>query len=243
MTIAQRLRNLYDNMVIADSVTNEFVEALPDCYNAVKAKGGTIPAELTAANLPDAIESIPSRGKIYPVNMPNFYSSPANTQEELGENMIDLQGRNLGMYGNQSIFRNCTKVKKIDLSGINGTLGGYLRTWFYGDALLEEVYLNGSCAVDNTGTIDFNIAFYGVRNLRVFRVGNWFTHVANFHWNDNDTAVAMTRETIVDFLNDLGQQDSVNFPAENTITLGAAKLALLSDTDKAIATSKGWTLA
>jgi hypothetical protein len=49
-------------MVIANSVTNEFVEALPDCYEAVEEKGGTIPAEQTAANLPDAIESIPTGG-------------------------------------------------------------------------------------------------------------------------------------------------------------------------------------
>lgn len=61
-TIADRLRNLYDSMVIANSVTNEFVEALPDCYDAVEAKGGTLPAQQTAANLPDAIESIPSGG-------------------------------------------------------------------------------------------------------------------------------------------------------------------------------------
>lgn len=59
-TIADRLKNLYDNLVLANSVTNEFVEALPDCYEAVEEKGGTVPAQQTAANLSAAIESIPS---------------------------------------------------------------------------------------------------------------------------------------------------------------------------------------
>ena len=61
-TIADRLKNLYDKMVIANSVTNEFTQALPDCYDAVEAKGGTLPAQETAANLPSAIASIPSGG-------------------------------------------------------------------------------------------------------------------------------------------------------------------------------------
>lgn len=59
-TIAQRLLNLYNNMVIANSVTNEFTQALPDCYDAVEEKGGTLPAQQTAANLPAAISSIPA---------------------------------------------------------------------------------------------------------------------------------------------------------------------------------------
>jgi len=59
VTIAQKLKNLYDRLVVSLGIANQFVEALPDCYDAVEEKGGTLPAQQTATNLPTAIASIP----------------------------------------------------------------------------------------------------------------------------------------------------------------------------------------
>lgn len=62
MTIAQRIKELYDNLVVALNTANEFITSLPNCYDAVEAKGGTIPAQPTADNLPQAILDIPATG-------------------------------------------------------------------------------------------------------------------------------------------------------------------------------------
>lgn len=65
MAIDNKLKAVYDKVALAIGTTNEFVTALPDCYDAVEAKGGTLPAQHTAANLPAAISSIPQGGADY----------------------------------------------------------------------------------------------------------------------------------------------------------------------------------
>ena len=52
------------------------------------------------------------------------------------------------------------------------------------------------------------------------------------------TAIFMTRDEIVNVLNNLGRVTS-----STTLTLGSTNLAKLTAEDKAIATGKGWTLA
>lgn len=59
MSISDLLKSLYDNLVLAVTTCNEFTSALPDCYDAVDAKGGTLPSEQTADNLASAIATIP----------------------------------------------------------------------------------------------------------------------------------------------------------------------------------------
>ena len=52
------------------------------------------------------------------------------------------------------------------------------------------------------------------------------------------SATKLEHDALVVVLNNLGTVTSTQ-----TLTLGATKLALLSDEEKAIATNKGWTLA
>lgn len=82
-TIADKLKALYNNMVVANNTTNEFTQALPQCYDAVEAKGGTIPAQETAANLPTAIASIPS-GTPKLVRGTKFFCNSVNYAQSYG---------------------------------------------------------------------------------------------------------------------------------------------------------------
>ena len=55
----------------------------------------------------------------------------------------------------------------------------------------------------------------------------------------NITSTALGHDALVAFLNQAGTA----YNSSQKITMGSAKLALLSEEEKAIATNKGWTLA
>lgn len=225
------------------STIRQAIEALKgriaDAYTAISAKGGTLPAQQTAANLPDAIASIPEGGggaktKISISSVTNLYSY--NTDVELHEEFLDLKGTTFGTWSSESMFRNCTNVKKIDLSTMNCTIGRYSRLMFYYCPALEELYMNGNFAIASSdAAVNCGLWFYGDTNLKTLRVGSWFTRVQDF----DISPTAMDRDSIVQFLNDIGTA----YDNTQTITMGSTKLALLSNEDIAIATSKGWTLA
>ena len=63
--------------------------------------------------------------------------------------------------------------------------------------------------------------------------------VYGFRYSINITYTALGHDAIVAFLNQAGTA----YNSSQKITMGADKLALLSDEEKAIATNKGWTLA
>lgn len=230
-TIADRLLNLYNKMVIANSVTNEFTQALPDCYEAVEAKGGTIPAEPTAANLPDAIESIPSGGGVVIGSVTVGLFRYITTYENIGAEFITF----ISSFSFDSLAYGSTSIKKIDLHNaiINGVISWWMRFMFYNCQSLEEVDLRFASIPMPTSAYNGSW-LYNTNNLKIIRVGSWAIYGI-----DITAAGAMNRESIVQFLTDLPT------PADSSqvITMGAAKLALLSSDDIAIATDKGWTLA
>ena len=75
----------------------------------------------------------------------------------------------------------------------------------------------------------------------IFRNCTSLTSIGMYGFNRSIdiTDTALEHDAIVAFLNQAGTA----YNNSQTITMGSAKLALLSDEEKAIATSKGWTLA
>ena len=87
-------------------------------------------------------------------------------------------------------------------------------------------------ALDASKATDLNYMFNGCNKL--ISIG-----VHGFRYSVNITYTALKHDAIVAFLNQAGTA----YNSSQKITMGAAKLALLSDEEKAIATNKGWTLA
>ena len=63
--------------------------------------------------------------------------------------------------------------------------------------------------------------------------------IYGFRYSIDISYTALTHDALVAFLNQAGTA----YDSSQTITMGSAKLALLSDEEKAIATNKGWQLA
>lgn len=79
---------------------------------------------------------------------------------------------------------------------------------------------------------DFSHAFDSCINLT--SIG-----IYGFRFSINISETALEHDALVAFLNQAGTA----YDSYQKIVMGAAKLALLSDEEKAIATNKGWTLA
>lgn len=77
----------------------------------------------------------------------------------------------------------------------------------------------------------------------VFRSCSKLTSIGmyGFRYDISISDTALEHDAIVALLNQAGTAN--NKYAQQRITIGSAKLALLSDEEKAIATNKGWTLA
>lgn len=153
-TIADRLLNLYNKMVIANSVTNEFVTALPDCYDAVEAKGGTLPAQQTAANLPQAIESIP---EALPLGFTPSASSPELTSVLSvmvdARTIVEIDDPTITYIYKEDVFRNCSNLVKVSLPNLT-SLQGY--STFCGCTNLEELNLPNLETMANLPTASWN---------------------------------------------------------------------------------------
>ena len=87
-------------------------------------------------------------------------------------------------------------------------------------------------ALDASKATDLNYMFNGCNKL--ISIG-----VHGFRYSVNITYTALEHDALVAFLNQAGTA----YDSSQKITMGSAKLALLSDEEKAIATNKGWTLA
>ena len=87
-------------------------------------------------------------------------------------------------------------------------------------------------ALDASKATDFNYMFNACN--KVNSIG-----VYGFRYSVNITYTALGHDALVAFLNQAGTA----YNSSQKITMGSAKLALLSDEEKAIATNKGWQLA
>ena len=86
--------------------------------------------------------------------------------------------------------------------------------------------------LDASKCISFSNIFLGCRKLA--SIGMY-----GFRYSIDISKTALGHDAIVAFLNQAGTA----YNSSQKITMGADKLALLSDEEKAIATNKGWTLA
>ena len=87
-------------------------------------------------------------------------------------------------------------------------------------------------ALDTSKGTDFNNMFYSCNKLT--SIG-----IYGFTRSIDITTTALNHDALVAFLNQAGTA----YNSSQKITMGSAKLVLLSDEEKAIATNKGWTLA
>ena len=130
----------------------------------------------------------------------------------------------------QSVFQGCTSLNTVVLP--NGfTSFGYLV--FYNCTSLETIHLPASVvSVPNTSS---NNTFRGCSNLKNVTLGDGFLADINLS--------ASTRFTANDIMNMFNNLGDVPSGENRTFTLGAVNLAKLSDAQKLVATSRGWTLA
>ena len=87
-------------------------------------------------------------------------------------------------------------------------------------------------ALDASNVTNFEYMFNACGNL--ISIG-----VYGFRYSVDITYTALGHDALVAFLNQAGTA----YDSSQKITMGSAKLALLSDEEKAIATNKGWQLA
>lgn len=149
----------------------------------------------------------------------------------------------------ESMFENCydlTTIQQLDTSNVTN-----FSRMFYQCSNLTTIpqldisnvtsmfYMFGYCKrlitipkLDVSKCTNFNYMFGGCTSLT--SIGMY-----GFTRSINITDTALGHDAIVAFLNQAGNA----YNSSQKITLGSAKLALLSDEEKAIATNKGWTLA
>ena len=126
------------------------------------------------------------------------------------------------MYGMFNGCNNLTTIPTLDTSKVTN-----METMFYNCSKLTVIpALNASAA---TKTFDI---FYKCTSLT--SIGLY-----GFTRSISISSTALGHDALVAFLNQAGTA----YDSSQKITMGSAKLALLSDEEKAIATNKGWQLA
>lgn len=124
-----------------------------------------------------------------------------------------------------NMFYNCynlTSIPKLDTSKVIAIAG-----MFYNCRNLTSIP-----ELDTSKTTDLTNIFYGCSKLTHIGIYG-FTHYVDI------SPTSLEHDALVAFLNQAGTA----YNSSQKIKMGSAKLALLSDEEKAIATNKGWTLA
>ena len=137
----------------------------------------------------------------------------------------------------QQTFRDCKKLKKVELEG-RTTLGNFagvspttipLYYTFHTCSSLESV-----TGLDITNFTSVSSPFYKCTNLKVLD----FTGTENVQINLDLSTTGLDAEGLMNMLETLP-----DISTSRTITIGSEKMALLSEADIALFTSKGYTLA
>ena len=171
------------------------------------------------------------------------------------------------------MFRNCTKltsVPQLDTSNVvnmtdmfngcsNLTTIPQLNTYkstrmtamFFGCSNLTTIPQLDTSNVDSMGSMFSGCtSLISIPDLNASRSTNFFNifkdcteltsiGMNGFIYSIDISSTALGHDALVAFLNQAGTA----YNSSQKITMGAAKLALLSDEEKAIATNKGWKLA
>lgn len=124
-----------------------------------------------------------------------------------------------------SMFMNCTSLTSIPDFDTSNIVSMY-RTFYNCESLTSIPNLNAS------KVNGFDQTFYNCTSLT--SIG-----IYGFTRSIDISRTALEHDALVAFLNQAGTA----YNSSQRISMGSAKLALLSDDEKAIATNKGWTLA
>lgn len=117
---------------------------------------------------------------------------------------------------------NLTTIPQLDISNVTNM--------FYMFGYCKRIITIPKLDVSNVKSLDY--IFYGCSKLT--SIGLY-----GFTRSIDISQTALEHDAIVAFLNQAGTA----YDSSQKITMGSAKLALLSNEEKAIATNKGWTLA
>ena len=197
---------------------------IADAYDAVEGKGGTLPQEQTSANLPTAIESIPSggEGKVKPSEI--HFNSRADI---LGTDFSLIDASNITDF--IQAFYNIAAPRDIILD-----IDSFVcrprncSLMFYANYGCKEIRMRG---IDMSANPNVSNMF-GACHVEILRVGQFFVKGVDL------SSTQLAHDGLVQFFNDLP-----TITTSQTITIGATKQALLSQDEKNIAISKGWQLA
>ena len=147
------------------------------------------------------------------------------------------------------MFNNCenlTSIPLLDTSNVSSMNGMFSHC----GSLISIPELDTSNVRDMAGMFSYcrnlttipRLDVHNVSNLsNMFEYCNKLTSIGlyGFIYSIDITPTALEHDALVAFLNQAGTTNIGNVK----ITMGSAKLALLSDEEKAIATNKGWQLA
>ena len=154
--------------------------------------------------------------KVTDMNSMFFYCSSLTSIPQLDTSKVTYMN---------SMFQNCTSltsIPQLDTSKVTN-----MNSMFYYCSSLTSIP-----QLDTSKVTNMNSMFQNCSSLTSIKMKNMSTSF-DIHWSTK-----MEREALVEVLNNLATVTSTK-----TLTLGSTLLAKLTDTDKAIATNKGWTLA
>lgn len=144
---------------------------------------------------------------------------------------VSLVGRPTGNY----VFENCTNLQEVRFADGTDTIGYAL---FRSCTSLKTVYLPSSITTANSNSLtdsgSSNI-FYGCTALEDVQLGQ--------DWNMSLRITVSTNITVDSMVAMFNSLKDLTGTTAKTLTLGSTNLAKLTDEQKAIATSKNWTLA
>lgn len=150
---------------------------------------------------------------------------------------LDLSTWNANVDSISNIFYNCDNLRYINLKNWNVSNVVSMRNLFFSCGLVTSIFLN---QWDMSAVTSVNSMFYNCRNLTNLNLDGAILPKIDLEDWYLDICTALTVESLVSVLSALPQLDN---GTTYTCRIGSTNLAKLSDTQKAIATSKGWVLS
>lgn len=258
-------------MSIASKLTKLETD-ITNAYDSIENKGGTIPANKNTNNLPDAIDSIPSGGSATLITKTitenGTYDATEDNADGYSQVTVNVIPTSEYIVTLENLHDSSTDFQNTYINSANGTLINYngwdstdfieikgqiavtspITEWQYCAVYDENKEFirnltNGlnSALTSNAKYIRFSGARPNMRNLYVYS-SNIIT--------DCDVPAAINEplkleefntniESLIQILNNLADRTG---QTRYILTLGPANLEKLTSEQKAIATSKNWTL-
>ena len=149
---------------------------------------------------------------------------------------LDLSSFNTGKVTDmRSMFSYCSNLTSLDLRSFNTSNVTYMNSMFANCSKLTSLDLSSF----NTGKVtDMSTMFYRCSRLQTLILGNNWAYNTKITSFDLSYCPELSHDSLVDIMNKLATR--TNSPK---IKLNTASKNLLTASEKAIATGKGWTIA